>query len=289
MKVFYMSLKTLIKNINKNNKEFLLYIALFFGLCITTIPFIYMVSTSLKGQVYIFEYPPKLIPQEPTLRNYIVAWTSKRFDKYFLNSVVVTLSTTISVVFLSSMMAFAFSRFKFRFKKILYNSIRIFMMMPAMTLIVPQFILASKLNIINNLAGLVMVYIAQNLSLNTFLLTGFMEQIPIELEEAAKIDGASAWDIFRTIMLPLSKPALATVAIFSSLGAWDEYVWALTVINDPNKRTLPVGIAAFHGQFLTDWGVVFAASVIAITPIIILFIFMQKYFVKGIIAGAIKG
>jgi multiple sugar transport system permease protein len=201
----------------------------------------------------------------------------------------VTASTTLLVVFLSSMMAFAFARFNFRLKKPLYYSIMTFMMLPAMILIVPQFILASTLNLLNSLPGLVFVYSAMNIPLNTFLLTGFLKQVPHELEEAAMIDGASPWDIYWRIMMPLSKPALATAAIFSSLGAWDEYIWALTVINDPVKRTLPVGIATFHGVFYSDWGLVFAASLIAIIPIITLFVLLQRYFIKGAISGAIKG
>lgn len=267
----------------------LLYTLLIIGAVITVFPFLYMVSTSLKGPVYVFEYPPRFMPPEPTLHNFVVAWTSKRFDRYFLNSVLVTISTTLLVVLFSSMMAFAFARLKFVFKRPLFYGIMIFMMMPAMTLIVPQFMLASTLNLLNSLSGLVLVYVAQNLPLSTFLLTGFLEQVPRELEEAARIDGASSWTIYWRIMLPLCKPALATAAIFSSLGAWDEYPWALTVLNDPLKRTLPVGIAAFHGVFYSDWGLVFAASLIAIAPIITLFILLQRYFIKGAISGAIKG
>ncbi len=267
----------------------LLYTLLIIGAVITVFPFLYMVSTSLKGPVYVFEYPPRFMPPEPTLQNFAAAWTSKRFDRYFLNSVLVTISTTLLVVLLSSMMAFAFARLKFVFKRPLFYSIMIFMMMPAMTLIVPQFMLASKLNLLNSLSGLVLVYVAQNLPLSTFLLTGFLEQVPRELEEAARIDGASSWTVYWRIMLPLCKPALATAAIFASLGAWDEYPWALTVLNDPLKRTLPVGIAAFHGVFYSDWGLVFAASLIAILPIITLFIILQRYFIKGVITGAIKG
>lgn len=267
----------------------MIYTLLIIGVMLTIIPFIYMVSTSLKGAVYVFEFPPRFIPAEPTLGNFVAAWTSKSFDRYFLNSIMVTTSTTVLVVLFSSMMAFAFARFNFMFKKPLYYSIMIFMMLPAMTLIVPQFMLASKLNLLNSLPGLVVVYVAMNLPLNTFILTGFLKQVPRELEEAAMIDGASSWAIYWRIMLPLSKPALATVAIFSSLGAWDEYVWALTVLNEPSKRTLPVAIAAFQGIFYSDWGLVFAASLIAIVPIIVLFVLLQRYFIKGAISGAIKG
>ncbi len=276
-------------NIKHSIGQIFFYLVLFFFAILTAAPFLYMIGTSFKGQSYIFEYPPKFIPDQPTLRNFIVAWTSRRFDKFFLNSVIVTLCSTASVVFLSSLMAYGFSRFQFKLKGFLYGSIRIFMMMPAMTLIIPQFILASRLNLINSLPGVILVYIAQNIPLCVFLLTGFMQQLPKELEEAAEIDGASPWVVYRSIIMPLSKPALATITIFSSLGAWDEYVWAMTILNDPGKRTLPVGIAAFHGQYLTDWGVVFAASLIAIVPIILLFIFMQKYFIKGIMAGSLKG
>jgi ABC-type glycerol-3-phosphate transport system permease component len=275
--------------IKQNIGKIIFYCVLFIFAIMTAAPFLYMIGTSFKGQSFIFEYPPKFIPDQPTLRNYIVAWTSRRFDKFFLNSLFVTICSTVSVVFISSLMAYGFSRFRFKLKGILFGSIRVFMMMPAMTLIIPQFIMATKLHLINSLTGVILVYIAQNIPLCVFLLTGFMQQLPRELEEAAQIDGATPWNIYRSIIMPLSKPALATVTIFSALGAWDEYVWALTILNDPEKRTLPVGIAAFHGQYLTDWGVVFAASLIAITPIILLFIFMQKYFIKGIMAGSIKG
>jgi ABC-type glycerol-3-phosphate transport system permease component len=248
-----------------------------------------MVSTSLKGTVFVFEYPPKLIPSNPTLANYVSAWNSNHFETYLLNSVVVTCVTTLSVLLLSSMMGFAFARFNFPLRKTLFSVVMILMMLPAMTLLIPQFILAVKFKLINTLMGLILVYIAQNLPMNTFLLTGFMKSIPVELIDAARIDGASWWTVFTKIMLPLSKPALATVAIFASLGAWDEYTWAVTILNKTEVRTLPVGIALFQGIHSTDWGLVFAASIIAITPIIILFIVLQKYFIHGALTGAIKG
>jgi len=281
--------KNMHPRLKKVRNKIALYALLLLGIFFTITPFLYMLATSLKKDIFIFEFPPKFIPADPTLQNYHSALTTRRFDKYFLNSVLVTICTTTTVIFLGSMMAFAFSRFNFKLKKPLSNLIRILMMMPAMTLIVPQFILASEWNLLNSLPGVIVVYIAQNLSLSVFLLTGFFKQIPIEIEEAAKIDGASPWQLFTRIIIPLSTPALATSAIFSSLGAWDEYVWAVTILNKPETRTLPVGIASFYGQYATDWGLVFAASIIAITPIILLFIFCQKYFVKGITAGSIKG
>lgn len=259
------------------------------GAFITIFPFIYMFSTSLKGPQFIFEFPPQLIPKEPTLSNFIRAWTSNNFSRYFLNSLEVTAISTFLVVWLGSMMAYSFARFDFYLKKPLFYLLMLFMIMPAMTLIVPQFLLAVKLNVIDHLSGLVFLYVAQNIPLSVFLLKGFMEQISVEIEEAAKIDGATSWDIYWRIIIPLSKPALATSAIFASLGAWDEYVWAMTIINNPEIRTLPVAIAAFQGVHSSDWGLIFAASIISITPIILLFISMQRYFTKGVTAGAVKG
>jgi multiple sugar transport system permease protein len=201
----------------------------------------------------------------------------------------VTVATTFSVVILAAMMGFAFARFRFPLKKPLFFCVLLLMMLPAMTLLIPQFTLAVKYKLINNLLGLVLVYIAQNLPMNTFLLTGFLKEIPDELVDAALVDGASWWRIFTSIFLPLSKPALATVAIFASLGAWDEYTWAVTILNKTDVRTLPIGIALFQGVHSTDWGLVFAASLIAITPIILLFIALQRYFIRGALSGAIKG
>lgn len=253
------------------------------------IPFIYMISTALKGKVYVFEIPPRLIPTHPTLENFISAWTSNDFSRYFLNSIFVSVVTVVCILLLASMMAFAFARYNFVGKKILYGLVIFFMTMPAMCLIVPQFILARDLVLTDKLAGLIVMDIAQNLPFAVFLLRGFLEEVPKEIEEAARIDGASAWSTYRYIIMPLCKPALATAATIAFLGAWDEYVWATTIINTPTLRTLPVAIATYQGVHTTNWGLVFAASLIAIVPVLILFISLQKYYVKGMVAGAVKG
>lgn len=264
-------------------------ILLSIGAVISIIPFIYMISTALKGPVYVFEIPPRIIPEHPTLQNFISAWTSNQFGLYFLNSVAVTLISVAGIVLLAAMMAYAFARFDFFGKKFLYGLVIFFMTMPAMSLIVPQFILATEFKVTDSIVGLVALYIAQNIPFAVFLLRGFLEEVPKEIEEAARIDGASAWSTFWQITLPLCKPALATSAIIAFLGAWDEFTWASTIINTPSKRTLPVAIATFQGVHTTNWGLVFAASLIAIVPVLIIFIALQKYFIKGMTAGAVKG
>ncbi|MGH3050257.1 MAG: carbohydrate ABC transporter permease, partial [Gaiellaceae bacterium] len=162
------------------------------------------------------------------------------------------------------------------------------LMVPTMILLIPQFLLARQLGALNSLWGLVFFYTGGNLALNTFLLRSFFGDIPPELEEAMIVDGASPWSRYLRLILPLSRPALATVAIFTFLASWDEYVWALTVINDPGRRTLPIAIALFQGQHSTSWGLVFAASAIAIAPVLALFALFQRQFISNLVTGAVK-
>lgn len=266
-----------------------IYLVLVVGAVITMTPFLTMVSTSFKPHAYVLEIPPQLIPEEPTLSNFTRAWSSNGFGRYFLNSTIVTTAHVLGVLLLSSLMAFAFARFEFRGKKLMFYALLSTLMIPGMMLIIPQFLLARDLGVIDTRVGLVLFYIATQLAFITFLLRGFFESIPKELEEAMYIDGASTWDVYWRLMLPLARPALATAGIFAFLFAWDEFVWALTIINRPELRTLPIGIALFQGAHSTAWGLVFAASLIAITPVIVVFVVFQRHFVAGIQAGALKG
>ncbi len=258
------------------------------GAIVMIVPFAYMVVTSFKQNALVLEIPPQFIPHHPTTANYHGAWSSNHFSRYFVNSLVVAVCTTVFAVLLSSMMAFAFARFRFPGRRLLFGLLLIGLMVPTMMLLIPQFLLARQLGALDSLWGLVFFYTAMNLALNTFLLRSFFQDIPRELEEAMVVDGAGPWTRYRRLILPLSRPALATVGIFSFLASWDEYVWALTVINDPNRRTLPIAITLFQGQHSTSWGLVFAASLIAIVPVIAIFVAFQRQFVSGITSGALK-
>jgi ABC-type glycerol-3-phosphate transport system permease component len=265
------------------------YLVLTAGAVVMIVPFAYMLATSFKLHAFVFELPPDFVPDEPTLSNYKNAWRSNQFDRYFMNSLIVAVATTVISVTVSAMMAYAFARFRFPGQRLLFGLLLIGLMVPTIMIIIPQFVLARTLGVIDSLAGLVLFYVATTVSLNTFLLRGFFEEIPTELEEAMIVDGATAWRRFWMLFLPLAKPALATVAIFSFLASWDEFVWALTIINDPDKRTLPIAIALFQGQHVTSWGLVFAASTIAVVPVVVVFLAFQRYFVSGLTAGAVKG
>ena len=259
------------------------------GVAIAMAPMLYMASTAFKAHAYIPEFPPQFIPRDPTLENFKTAFTSRNFVTALLNSVRVAMATSILVTTLTAMMAYSFARFDFPGKNIIFYGVLAMMMVPTMMLIIPQFLLTKRLGLLNSLTGLILVYSAGAMAFNMFLLRGFFEGLPRELEESALIDGANHFTIFTRIMVPLAMPALSTVAVFSFLGAWDEYVWALTVLTDVQKRTLPVAIANFRGVHSTDWGLIFAASLTAVIPTVVIFVFFQRYFVQGITTGAVKG
>jgi len=264
-------------------------IILIAGALLAVTPMAYLVSTAFKPAAYVPEFPPQFIPHNPTLENFRTAFSSRNFGTAFFNSAKIAVATSLVVTSLASMMAYAFARFEFVGKTILFYSVLAMMMVPTMMLIIPQFVMVRSFGLLNSHTGLVMVYAAGGMAFNMFLLRGFFEGLPRELEESALIDGANQFVIFTQIMLPLAKPALSTVAVFSFLGAWDEYIWALTVLTDPAKRTLPIAIQNFRGAHATDWGLVFAASLTAVVPTVLLFIFFQRYFVQGISTGALKG
>lgn len=265
------------------------YVALVAGALVMVTPFVYMVSTSFKAQAYVLTFPPQFIPNPATTDNYVQALTTQNFGLYFLNSIIVSVIATAASVLVSSMMAYAFARFRFPGRELIFRILLLGLIVPAMMLIIPQFILAKHLDLLDSLLGLIVFYTAGTLALNTFLLRGFFESIPWELDQAMQVDGAGAWTRYWRLALPLAKPALATATIFTFLSCWDEFAWALTIINTPEHLTLPVAIQLFQGQNATQWGLVFAASLIAVIPVIIVFLVFQRYFVQGLTAGAVKG
>jgi len=253
------------------------------------IPLLYMFSTSFREHGYTIEFSGNIIPDKPTIKNFTRAWSLYNFKQYFINSLFVSTISLIFEVLIASMMAYAFARLEFPAKEIIFYLVIFVLMIPNLANIIPQFFIAKTLGLRDSLLGLSLFYVANMLPLNTFLLRGFFETLPKELEDAVLIDGGNHFTIFRHVIIPLSTPAIATIAIFSLLAFWDELILALTLIDNVNLRTLPVAIAAVHGQYGTDWGLVFAASLIAVIPVVLMFIFMQKYFIGGLTSGAFKG
>lgn len=264
-------------------------VVLIAGAVVMVTPFLYMVSTSFKPQAYVLTTPPQFIPDPFTFDNYAQAWTTQDFSRYAMNSLIVAVIATALSVLFSSMMAYAFTRFEFPGREWIFRILLIGLMVPAMMLIIPQFVLAKYFGLLDSLAGLIVFYVAGSLALNTFLLRGFFAALPAELDQAMQVDGANAWTRYWKLALPLARPALATATIFTFLACWDEFAWALTIINSPQNRTLPIAIQLFQGQNATQWGLVFAASVIAIIPVIVVYLIFQRHFVQGLTSGAVKG
>jgi multiple sugar transport system permease protein len=264
------------------------YLLLLLGMLVVLIPFVYMFSSSIKPQSYVFEIPPRLLPSEVTSRNYTEALSTDQFGVYFINSLIVAVTSTAFTVLISSMLAYAFGRMQFRGKGMLFTLLLLGMMIPPVMLIIPQFLIAKELHLLNSLPGLIVVYVAMNLSLQTYLLTGFFKTIPKDLTDAALIDGANQWITFWRIIMPLSRHGLAVVIIFTFLYSWEEFPWAHVAITESSRRTLPIAIALFQNQHLTEWGQVFAASIVALIPILIVYMVFQRYFVAGIATTGMK-
>ena len=198
--------------------------------------------------------------------------------------------TVILAAMVSSALAFCIARFHFPGRRFIFTFIMLTMIIPGTTLIIPQYELAVKLKTINSLIGLIPFYVAWVVPYSTFMIKGFVENVPRELDEAIYIDGGSVFTVFFRIILPLTKPGIASVSIFNFLTAWEEFPWANTVISDDIRRTLPIAISGFFGQHqFTQWGYVFALSTLSLLPILIIFIVCQRFFIEGLTAGSVKG
>jgi multiple sugar transport system permease protein len=276
----------------KRISQILLFLILLIGVVIVVLPMIYMISTSLKPNGALYEYPPKFFPKlkEITLENYAYILAQQKFIRNFVNSLFVSVVTVLLSALISSALAYCIARFKFPGRSFLFAFIILTMIIPGMTMIIPQYELAVKLGTINKLGGLIPFYVAWVIPYSTFMIKGFVENVPRELDEATYMDGGSVFTVFFRIILPLAKPGIASVSIFNFLTAWEEFPWANTVINDDLKRTLPIAISGFFGQHqFTQWGYVFALSVLSLLPILTVFIACQKFFVAGLTSGSVKG
>ncbi len=270
----------------------LLYLLLIMSTALSIMPMLYMLSTALRPNGALYEFPPRFFPSldSLTLENFKFVLFQNKFYLNFINSVFVSVVSVTIAALVSSALGFILGKFNFKGKKLLFALIIVTMIIPGTTLIVPQFELAFKLGAVNKLPWLIPFHVAWVIPFSTFMIKGFMEGIPNEILDAAFIDGADVFTIFFRIALPLASPAIASVSIFNFLTAWEEYPWANTVINDNNARTLPIAIAGFFGEHqFTQWGYVFAMSTISLIPILLVFVFFQKYFVTGLSAGSIKG
>lgn len=252
----------------------------------TFAPFLWMILTSFKDLSQIYQYPPEFLPSEFHFDNYSKVFDAAPFGRYYLNSVVVAVAVTLGQLITCSMAAYAFARLKFKGRDVLFYLFLATMMIPFNVTMIPGFMVLHWLGWIDTYYGLIVPGLAS--AFGTFLLRQYFLTIPKELEEAAYMDGASKFQVLRKVIVPLSKPALATLSIFTFMGVFNDFIWALIVINSEEMRTVQLGLAVFRDRYLTQWDLLMAGSVAAILPILLVFFFAQKYFIKGITLSGLK-
>jgi len=257
-------------------------------------PFIWLTSTSLKGiNEDIFAYPPVIIPQDFTWINYIDVWHRVNFIGYFTNSMIVAGLTVLLNLILSSLAGYPLARMNFKGKKVVFFSILATIMIPFQAIMLPVYIITLKLHLIDSVnavmgyIGLVMPFAVS--AFGIFLMRQAFIKIPKEIEEAAIVDGCNVFQMFVKVILPMVKPTLAVLAVFTFIGSWGEFLWPSIMLTQDSMYTLPVGINNLQGMFSANWRFIAAGSIIATIPIIIFFLMMQKYFISGENDGAVKG
>jgi len=259
----------------------------------TLLPMAWMVLTSVRTQFAALQYPPQWIPRSITFEQYwrLLSPTSdvgQEFLGYMFNSLIVALASTILSVLVAVPAAYAFSRFRFPGRNLLFYTILLRNMFPAVVFLMPLFIMMRWLHLVNTEMSLVLTYLTFGLPLSIWLLKGFYDNIPEELERSARIDGASRFKAFWLIIMPLSSPGIIATAIYVFIGAWNEYVYALTFLNSESLLTLPVGLQHFFTEFATNWPGLMAAAFIMSVPVVLMFLVLQKQFVRALTEGAVK-
>jgi multiple sugar transport system permease protein len=252
-------------------------------------PLYWMVSTAFKSNDVLLKIPPEWFPKKPILDNFLSILTNPDFLGFYKNTIITSVSTTLLCLFISVHASYSFSRFTYRLNKTLQMGILSTQMFPGIVLLLSLYMIYRKLGLLNTYLALILACTTKALPLGIWMLKGFFDTIPKSIEEAAYIDGAGKLQTLYRIVMPLIKPGIIAVSIYAFMVTWDDFIYALTLINRAEKRTLPAGIAlAFLGEYGYDWARVMAAAVAASIPVLFIFIFLQKYMIAGLTAGAVK-
>lgn len=251
-------------------------------------PMLWLISTAFKGaEEDLFQFPPQLIPTQPTIANFVNVWNNHPFGRYLFNSILVAVLTVSLNLLFCSLAAYPLARIDFAGRDLIFAAVVATILIPFQIVMIPLFILIRNLGLVNSYLGIIFPSIAS--AFGIFLLRQAFQGVPKELEEAARIDGCNELGIWWNIMLPSVRPALVTLAIFVFIGAWSDFLWPLIVLNQPEMYTLPLGVSKLTGTSDADWRVIAAGSVLSIAPILAFFIVMQKYIVPSESASGVKG
>ena len=250
-------------------------------------PYLYIFSSSFKETYTLISIPPRLFPEEFVWDNYTYILTELPFSLWFFNTILVAVLVTLGTVLIDALAAYAFAKKQFWGRDVLFGVMLATIMIPGALLLIPAFLITNWLGLLNSYGGLIIPALAN--VLGVFLLRQFMQTIPEELEHAARIDGCTDFGVFWRIIMPLSAPALATLSIVVFTSQWNNLVWPLVVLNNKKLYTLPLGLALLRSEFQVNYGITSAAAFLSVVPLIIVFLFLQRYFLEGLTVGAVKG
>ncbi len=276
----------------RHTKRMLLKVAavlgLLLGACFAGLPILWMVSSSFKANSEIFAYPPKLITENFSFAAYTSVFTDPVKLRFFFNSYFIAIVVTVLTLVVAILAAYAFSRFQFRGKTLINIVIIGIQAVPPITLLIPYFGLIVALRLYNSYQGLILTYMVFTLPYAIIMMTGYFNTLPRELDEAARVDGTSSFGALWRILVPISLPGIVSVAVYTFMIAWNEYLFALTLTRTDDMRTVPIGIQLLMGQHSYEWSEMMAMSVLGSVPVLVLFVFFQKFFIGGMTAGAVK-
>lgn len=263
-------------------------IGLVLGAIFASGPVLWMLSSSFKSNTEIFELPPRLLTGSFSFDAYIAIFTDPEKLRFFLNSYIVAGSVTLLTLFVAIQAAYAFSRFEFRGKRILNVAIVSVQAVPPITLLIPYFGLVVLLGLYNTYPGLIFTYMVFTLPYAIIMMTGYFNTLPRELDEAVRVDGAGSFTALWRVLVPISVPGIVSVGVYTFMIAWNEYLFALTLTRTVDMRTVPIGIQLLMGQHSYEWNEIMAMSILGSIPVLVLFLFFQRYFISGLTSGSVK-
>ncbi len=266
--------------------QLIAYLLLAFSLLLTLAPLLWMVSASLMTAGEANAYPPRLLPQDATLDNYRLLFSRLNLGRYFVNSIVIAVIITAVSLLLNSMAGYAFAKLHFAGRDRIFRLMLAGLVIPAQVAMLPLFLMLKEMGLVNTYLGVVIPGLANIFGI--FLVRQYALSIPDSLLDAARMDGASEWRIYRSVVLPLCTPVLVTLAIFTFMAAWNDFMWPLIILADDDMYTLPVALANLMGEHVQDTELMMAGSVLTVLPVMILFMALQKYYINGIMMGAVK-
>lgn len=265
----------------------LIHAALVAGAVLTVIPLLWMLSASLMPAGEATSFPPRVVPSVPTLEHYRALFTRLNLGRAFLNSILVAIVATFASLLFNSMAGYAFAKLNFRGRDRIFSILVASLAIPAQVAMLPLFLMLKSMGLVNTYAGVLIPYMASIYGL--FLVRQFMVSVPDDLLAAARIDGAGELEIYWKIILPLARPVLATLAIFTFMSAWNDFMWPLIILTDDERYTMPVAVASLVGEHAQDLELMMASSVITVIPVLALFFVLQKQYIAGLMAGSVKG